>query len=195
MSQRTVARRYASALAEEARASGIQETVDENVMMLRTSIEDNGPLARFFESPVIPKEKKVAVIESLLSDRVHELTLGFLRLLIQKDRETLTKAVLDQYQALRDEQRGIVDAHVQVARPLNDDDREALVEALEARTGASIRLHVRESPDLLGGIIIRIGDQVFDGSVRNKLSTLRDRMRGSPLSGSRGGDGAVAEPA
>lgn len=193
MSQRTVARRYASALAEEARASGIQEAVDEDARMLRKSIEDTGPLARFFESPVIPQEKKEAVLQSLLADRIEGLTLRFLRLLVRKDREVLTKEVLDQYQVLRDEQRGIVDAHVQVARPLSDDDREALVEALEAHTGASIRLHVQENLDLLGGIVIRIGDQVFDGSVRNQLSALRDRLRESSLSGARSGDGAAAD--
>jgi len=182
MSQRTVAQRYATALYEEAEASGPLEAVDEDVRMLRDSIESNDPLARFFESPVIPQEKKDAVLQRLLEDRVEPLTLRFLRLLVRKDRETMTKAVLDQYQHLRDEQRGIVDAHVTVARPLDDEDREALAEALEAHTGKSVRLHVTEQPDLLGGLVIRIGDQVFDGSVRNKLSALHDRLRNSALS-------------
>lgn len=183
MSQRTVARRYANALYKEADAIGVLDAVDEDVTLLRDSLQETThPLARFFENPVIPKEKKDAVLESLLSDRVTGLTLRFLRLLVEKDRETMTSAVLDQYQALRDEQRGIVDAHVRVARPLSDDDREALLGALETQTGKSIRLHVKEEPDLLGGVVIRIGDQVFDGSVRNKLSALRDRLRKSRLS-------------
>jgi F-type H+-transporting ATPase subunit delta len=182
MSQRTVARRYATALYEEATATGVLDAVDEDVTLLRDSLEANRPLSRLFENPVIPEGKKEAVLQSLLGDRVEALTLRFLGLLVRKDRETMTKAVLDQYQSLRDEQRGIVDAHVKVARPLSDDDREALVEALEAQTGQSVRLHVNEEPDLLGGVVIRIGDQVFDGSVRNKLSILRDRLRDSALS-------------
>lgn len=182
MSQRTVARRYANALCQEADATGVLEEVDDDVMMLRESIEETGPLARFFENPVIPGEKKEAVLQSLLGDRVAPLTLRFLRLLVRKDRETMTKRILDAYQALRDEQRGIVDAHVTVARPLGDEDREAVVDALEAQTGQSIRLHVTEEPDLLGGAVIRIGDQVFDGSVRNKLAALHDRFRESALS-------------
>jgi len=182
MSQRTVARRYATAFYEEADDNGVLETVDDDVLMLRRSIESNGPLARFFESPVIPQEKKDGVLQELLGDRVAPLTLRFLRLLVHKDRETLTKAVLDQYQTLRDEQRGIVDAHVAVGRPLDDEDREALVDALEALTDQSVRLHVEEKPDLLGGLVIRIGDRVFDGSVRNKLSALHDRLRDSALS-------------
>ncbi|HKL88115.1 MAG TPA: ATP synthase F1 subunit delta [Salinibacter sp.] len=182
MSQRTVARRYAAALYEEADATGVLEDVDDDVLMLRESLESNGELARFFKSPVIPQEKKETVIQELLSDRVAKLTVQFLRLLVHKDRETMTKAILDQYQSLRDEQRGIVDATVQVARPLSDEDRETIVETLEAETGKSVRLSVEEDADLIGGVVIRIGDRVFDGSVRNQLVNLRDRLRNSALS-------------
>ncbi len=182
MSQRTVARRYAGALYGEAEETGVLESVDDDVLMLRESLESNGELARFFESPVIPQEKKDAVVRELLSDRIEGLTLRFLRLLIRKDRETMTKPILDQYQVLRDQQRGIVDAEVTVARPLADDDREAIVEALEEKTDKTIRLHVEEDADLIGGLVIRIGDHVFDGSVRNRLTNLHDRLRESALS-------------
>lgn len=182
MSQRTVARRYANALYEEADEAGRLEDVDDDVFMLRRSLETNDQLSRFFKSPVIPQEKKDKIVRDLLEDRVEALTLRFLRLLIHKDRETLTKAILDQYQSLRDEHRGIVDARVRVAQPLADEDRETLVEALETKTGMSIRLHIEEDPELIGGLVIRIGDRVFDGSVRNQLANLRDRLRESALS-------------
>lgn len=182
MSQRTVARRYAGALYEEARDTGVLEAVDEDVRMLRESVESVGKLSRFFTSPVIPQEKKDDVLQSLLGDRVEDLLLRFLRLLIRKDRETMTKEILDEYQALRDEHQGIVDAHVTVARSLSDEDREAVTEALESKTGKSVRLHVEEDPELIGGIVIRVGDRVFDGSVRNKLSNLHSQLRESALS-------------
>lgn len=182
MSQRTVARRYANALYEEADEAGVLEAVDDDVLMLRRSLTSNDELSRFFESPVISPEKKDDIVQSLLEDRIEPLTLQFLRLLVRKDRETLTKAILDQYQSLRDEQRGVVVARVQVAQPLADADRETLVEALEAKTGKSIRLQVEEEPELIGGLVIRIGDRVFDGSVRNQLTNLRDRLRDSALS-------------
>ncbi|MFB6248494.1 MAG: F0F1 ATP synthase subunit delta [Salinibacter sp.] len=182
MSQSTVARRYATALYEEADDTGVLEAVDEDVRMLRETLASNDELSRFFESPVIPAKKKDAVLRSLLGDRVDELLVRFLRLLVQKDRETMTKAILDAYQSLRDEQRGIVDAHVTAARPLSDDEVEAVVETLEAQTGKTIRLHQAEDADLIGGLVVRIGDSVFDASVRNKLSTLHDRLRESALS-------------
>ena len=189
MSQRTVSRRYATALCEEADRAGTLEAVDDDVEMLRRSLDANDALARFFTSPVIPAEKKKDVIDALLEDRVEALTLQFLHLLVEKDRETVTASILDAYHDLRDEQRGIVDATARVARPLSDDDREALVDALEAHTGKTIRLHIEEEPDLIGGLVIRIGDHVFDGSVRNRLAALRDRLH---KSASIGGDGATA---
>lgn len=189
MSQRTVSRRYATALCEEADRAGILDAVDEDVEMLRRSLETNDELSRFFKSPVIPAEKKRDVIDALLNDRLERLTLQFLHLLVEKDRETHTASILDAYHDLRDEQRGIVDALARVAHPLSDDDREALVDALETHTGATIRLHVEEEPDLIGGIVIRIGDHVFDGSLRNRLSALRDRLQQSTAVG---GDGAAA---
>lgn len=182
MSQRTVTRRYATALYEEADQAGVLEAVDEDVLMLRRSIESNRDLSRFFESPVIPQEKKDTIVQELLEDRIEELTLRFLRLLIRKDRETLTQAILDEYQSLRDDQRGIVDARVTVAHPLSDEDRDGLVEALEEKTEKEVRLHLEEDPDLIGGVVIRIGDRVFDGSVRIQLNALRDRLRETRLS-------------
>lgn len=181
MSQRTVARRYASALYEEADASGVLEAVDEDVLMLRRSIESNHELSRFFESPVISQEKKEGVVQELLGDRVEELLVNFLRLLIEKDRETMTKTILDAYQTLRDEHRGIVDATVRTATPLTDEDEEALQTALEEKTGKSVRMEVEEDPDLIGGIVVRIGDRVFDASVHNQLASLHDRLREAAL--------------
>ena len=181
MSQRTVTRRYATALYQEADATGVLEAVDDDILMLRNSLESNRELSRFFESPVIPAEKKESILQELLEERVHTLTLRFLRLLVQKDRETLTKEILDQYQSLRDEQRGIVDADVTVARSLGDEDRDLLMKALEKKTGKDVRLHVEEDADLIGGLVIRIGDRVFDASVRSRLNELHDRLRNATL--------------
>ena len=190
MSQRTVTRRYATALYQEADADGVLEAVDDDVLMLRRSLESNRELSRFFKSPVIPTEKKDTILQKLLGEKVHDLLVQFLRLLVEKDRETLTKEILDQYQTLRDEHRGIVDATVTVAQSLADEDREALVEALEKKTGKDVRLHLEENPDLIGGLVVRIGDQVFDGSVRNQLNALRDRLHDTTLSGDAHGQAA-----
>lgn len=174
MSDLTVSRRYARALYEEAERQGRTEAVDEDVDMLRQSLEQTHEFARLVESPVIPQNKKKDVFRALLDERVDPLTLRFLLLLVEKDRETLLSSLLNTYQDLRDEQRGIVEVQARVPAPLNDDERARLTDRLEAMTGKKIRLQVEERPDLIGGLVIRIGDRVYDGSVRQKLDNLRD---------------------
>ncbi len=191
MSDLTVARRYAQALIEEAERRGVTEAIDDDMDMLQQSLDASRDLARFFASPVISPEKKKRVIDALLEERVDDLTRRFLHLLVDKDREAIVARMLEAYKARRDEQRNIVEVLARVAEALSDDDRAALVATLEAMTGQTVRLRVEEAPELLGGLVVRIGDTVYDGSVRNKLANLRDRLRAGGLTAEPpvGGDG------
>ena len=176
MSDFTVARRYARALYEEAEQHGRLEQVDEDVSLIRQSLDESGELVRFFESPVISREKKEAVVQQLFAERVQPVTLHFLKLLIEKKREMLFPTVVRTYASLRDEQLGIIEAHARTAQPLDDAERDELAGQIEAMTGQQVRLDVTVDPDLLGGLIVRVGDTVYDGSVRHKLEQLRERM-------------------
>lgn len=174
MSEQTVSRRYAHALYEEADRRGCVDAVDEDVDMLRQSLAKTHEFARLMESPAIPQDKKQDVLRALLKERVEPLTLRFLVLLVEKDRETQLGTILKTYQDLRDEQRGIVEVRARVPAALSDEERSKLVERLRAMTGKNIRLEVEEEPGLIGGLVVRIGDRVYDGSVRQKLDNLRD---------------------
>jgi F-type H+-transporting ATPase subunit delta len=130
----------------------------------------------FFESPIIARDKKEDVVQALFADRVHATTLRFLRLLVEKRREDLFPEVVEAYRTLRDEQLGIVEAKARVAFPLDDKAEKQLVQTLERMTGTRIRLKVEEDAALVGGLVVRIGDTVYDGSVRHQLISLRERM-------------------
>ena len=80
------------------------------------------------------------------------------------------------YRALRDEQLGIVEARARVAATLSEDEERVLAQALERVTGARVRLKIEHDAGLLGGLVVRIGDTVYDGSVRHQLASLRERM-------------------
>lgn len=171
-----IARRYARALYEEAESQSKTDQVDEDVELIRESLENVKELRRFFESPIASREKKLRVVRALFKDRLDPLTLNFLELLIEKQRETHFPQLAEAYRGMRDEQLGIVRAQARVAVPLGDADHQNLVAALERMTGKSIRLEVTEDEDLMGGVVIRVGDTVYDGSVRNQLSNLREQM-------------------
>lgn len=176
MSDIIVARRYAQALYTQAQEAGAVEQVDADVEAIRQSLEDSRELVLFFQSPVIARGKKESVIEALFGDRVQPTTMQFLRLLVDKKREDIFLSIVDAYRTLRDEQQNITEATVRTAQPLDSDEERQLREALEAMTGSRVRLKVRHDDSLMGGVIIRVGDTVYDGSVRHQLETLREKL-------------------
>lgn len=176
MSQRTVATRYASALAEEAQQDNILTTIDEDVTLLRTTLDENDEFARFFTNPVLSSDQKERVVTALLQDHVNELTLRFLQLLARKKRVALIKQILAAYRSIRDDQEGIVEAHVRTSHEMTEEEEELVIDALERMTKSSIRLEKTLDPSLIGGLVIQIGDRVYDGSVHHKLEALRNRF-------------------
>ena len=84
--------------------------------------------------------------------------------------------VVQAYRALRDVQLGIVSVETRTAQPLDEAAEKKLVQALETMTRKHVRLNVTLAPDLIGGLVVRIGDTVYDGSVLNQLATLRERL-------------------
>ncbi len=171
-----VARRYARALYEEGERQAKTTAVDEDVSGIRSILDASADLLTVFRSPVIPRGKKENIIRELFREQVSDLTLNFLLLLVKNDREEILSEILSAYSRMRDEHVGAVEARARVAKPMTDEDQEVLVRALENLTGRQVRLHVEEEPGLIGGVVIRIDDVVYDASVQRQLDLLREKM-------------------
>lgn len=176
MSDLAVCRRYAKALLEEAESADVVGRVDDDVSMTRTALQESRELHLFFSSPVISIGRKDAVIRALFEEKVSDLFLRFLLLLNEKGRGHLVAEVLGEYKAHRNRQLGIVEAHARTAMTLSDDEADALREKLAEQTGADIHLEVQEDATLLGGVVVRVGDTVYDGSLRRKLAALKTQL-------------------
>ena len=170
------ARRYALALTQEAAHAGQAEAVDADVVFLGETLDGSRDLRLLFQSPVVSRDKKEAVLKALFSDRVSPLTMRFLDLLVSKQREALIPAVVQAVRALRDQDSNTVEAVVRSAKPLTDAERTTLTARLEARNGQTIRLKEEVRPELIGGLVVRVGDVVYDRSVRHQLETLREQL-------------------
>jgi F-type H+-transporting ATPase subunit delta len=133
-------------------------------------------LSRSLESPLIPADKKHAIIDQIFGKEADPLTRSFLHLLITKRREDILRTVEEEFQVLSDQARGLIRAEATVAAPLSEADRAALVDGLKTRTGKQIELDVRVDPVILGGVVVRMQDTVIDGSVRGALERLREQM-------------------
>lgn len=171
-----VARRYAQALTEEAQKNGALVQVDADVAFLEETLANSRDLRTMLTSPIVPRAKKEAILGRLFESRVSPLTSQFLRLLVEKERDDVIPEILAAYRDLRDERSGIVEATVQTAAPLSPAEAERLQGALEARVRSTIRMRVELEPALIGGLVVRVGDVVYDRSVRHQLQTLRDQL-------------------
>lgn len=181
------ARRYARALHEQARAQDAVPAVDDDMETLHATLEASDELVRFFQSPIISQERKHGVVRALLDERLHGLSSGLLHLLVEKKREGLVQEIVQAYRALRDAEEGRVEARAQVAHDLDKAGRDQLQAALEGLLGKQVRLTVEQNPDLIGGVIVRVGDTVYDRSVRRQLDALRRRLQqGQPAAAANG---------
>ena len=179
MSVETVARRYASALADVVIAQGEDRSVQEELNAWAQMIQSNPQLQEAFGNPTIPYEKKRNLLKELISrTKVRQTTANFLQLLLRNQRLTELPAVNKRFARVLDERSGVVGAHVISARPVTESAKRSLQERLVAMTGKDVRLTFATDESVIGGMVTRIGSTVYDGSVRNNLQQLGEKLAG-----------------
>ena len=179
MSSQTVARRYASALADVIIERGEEGRVKEELAAWEKMILGNGSLFEAFSNPTVPYEQKGRLLNELIGrTKVVATTANFLRILLKNQRLAELPHVNAKLAQVLDERAGVISAQVMSARPVSDDIKAALNEKLGGITGKRIRLSFEIDETLLGGIVTRIGSTIYDGSVRNQLKRLGEELAG-----------------
>lgn len=171
-----VARRYAEALAEMAEEQKYIDVIPKDLEFLRRSVKDSRELLLFLKSPIINKARKQEIILGLFSDKIQKLTLEFLGILVEKGRENLLPDIIEQFFVIRDERQGILNVGVKVVGDFSSDQTSLLQQKLESFAGKKVRISFSVDKGLVGGFIAKIGDTVFDGSVKRQLELLRERF-------------------
>jgi F-type H+-transporting ATPase subunit delta len=179
MADSAVVRRYARALIDVAEKRGLLEQVGKELDGFQAIMKEQPRFARVLRAPVIAPARKRQLLRATMAGRVSDLTLRFLELLVEKEREEILPEIPDAYRRLAYEIRNIQPVEVTSAVELTAGERGALQDALARRTGKQIDLYERVDPALMGGAIIRIGDTIYDGSVRGQLRRLRKRLLAS----------------
>ena len=179
MSLQTVARRYATALADVVIERREEREVQNELDQWADMIEGYPQLKEVFANPVIVYDHKRKVLEDLISrSGVRETTASFLRVLLKNQRLSQLRDIVDRFGQVLDERSGIVAAHVTTARPIPEDLRSSLHETLTAATGRKVRLSFTTDESIIGGLVARIGSTIFDGSVQSQLDRLANEMAG-----------------
>lgn len=177
MSTGTLARRYAKALLELAEESGQVEATGEQLAALAEAWEVSAELRETFENPAVMASQRRDLLGQLaqklgLSPHVRNMAL----LLSDRRRMRFFPAVAAAFQELAERKAGRVRAEVVTAAPMPDAYYQELQKALESVTGKQVTLQKKEDPSLIGGVVTRVGDKVFDGSLRARLSELREEL-------------------
>jgi F-type H+-transporting ATPase subunit delta len=177
MSLQTIARRYATALAEVALDRNEEATVQQEINFWAELIESNSQLREVFANPTIPYDQKREVLEQLIArTRIGETSAAFLRVLLRNQRLAQLKHVAERFGQVLDERHGIVGANVTTARPIPEDLKAQLKEALSTATGRTVRLSFTTDETIIGGVMTQIGSTIFDGSVQGQLERLADEL-------------------
>jgi F-type H+-transporting ATPase subunit delta len=179
LSSQTVARRYASALADVIIERKEEEQVQAELVAWERMISENSLLLEAFSNPTVPYEQKGSVLNELIArTKVRPTTANLLRILLKNQRLAELPQVNAKLAEVLDERAGVISAEVISARPVSDDTRALLEQKLAEMTGKKARLSFETDEALLGGIVTRIGSTIYDGSVRNQLRRLREELAG-----------------
>jgi F-type H+-transporting ATPase subunit delta len=176
MSDESVARRYAAALFHQVRTKGTLTETLADMNRVSTLLKATPELGALIGHPLVTATRKKAAVETAFSKTVGAATLGLLHLLIDKRRSELLADVQIEFERLVREFQNVASASAISATPLTAAQLTALEKALETRTGKDIELTTSVDPSLIGGVLVRIGDTVLDGTVRGNLERLREQL-------------------
>jgi F-type H+-transporting ATPase subunit delta len=176
MREPTIARNYAETLVSLAQKAGDLAGWGAMISDVASALERDETLQLFLNSPRISAERKNQVLARAFQDRLPRLFVRFLQAVISHRRQALIPQIAIEYANIVDQLENRVHAQVTVAREPDPATQATIVAGVSRALGKTVVPHYRVRPDILGGIIVRVGDTVMDGSVRRRLASLRAQL-------------------
>ena len=174
-----MAGRYATALFELALEGNAVDAVKADLDRFDALVADSDDLKRLVRSPVFGAETQGKALGAVLGKAgIGGLTAQFLKVITANRRLFAVRDMIKAYRALVARHKGEVTAQVTVAEPLSDTHRAAITEALKSVTGKDVGLDVKVDPGIIGGLIVKLGSRMVDSSLRTKLNSIRQAMKG-----------------
>ncbi len=174
-----VAWRYARALSDLAAEQGVEEAISADMEALAGALEESRDFAVFVASPLFNAEQQGAVLDALASKmKLHELTARFLRVLAENRRLALLGEVIAAWRQLQARARGETKVEAITAEALSAAQRKKLAAALKKVLSREVDIDNTVDPDIIGGLVLRIGSRMIDASVKQRLNALKGALKG-----------------
>jgi F-type H+-transporting ATPase subunit delta len=177
----TVAKNYAETLFELARRNDGVESYGQAIATVAGIIDDDPKFRMFLETPRIEDDDKKVVVRRAFGEALPKHVVNFVLVTIDKRRQRLLRRISREYDLLLDEHLGREHVEVTVARQVDDATTQLISERLSSALGTRVIPHVRVKPEILGGLVVRTGDTIYDGSIRRRLDGMRRRLLGARL--------------
>jgi F-type H+-transporting ATPase subunit delta len=175
----SLAGRYASALFDLARDQRQIESVGNSLDALNQALADSKDFNELVTSPLVSREEAGKAFDAIAPQlKLDPITANFLGVLARNGRKNQLQPVIRAFRRLASEHRGETTAEVVTARPLNDDQLAQLRAQLRTRAGRDVNIDATVDPNILGGIVVKLGSQQIDASIRTKLNRLASAMKG-----------------
>lgn len=175
MTDSNIARPYAQAVFELAKECGRFDDWSRHLALL-SEIAENPDFAPLISDPRINRDQILDVVLEIAGANLDDQAKNFIKILSHYRRLSALPLIASQYESLRAEDEGIIEAELEAAFELDEDQRVSLAEALQNRLGRKVRLSSRVNENLIGGAVVRAGDWVIDGSIRARLNKLSSSL-------------------
>jgi F-type H+-transporting ATPase subunit delta len=168
---------YASGIFELAKAEGELERIESELLTVSQAVSRSAELRSTLTDPQLPLERKQSIVDDLIGGRASSLTVGLVQLIVSQGRVSelsdIARSLIETAAASRD--RAL--AEVRTAVPLDEETVARLAAALGEATGRSVEVRVMVDPSVIGGVVARVGDIVFDGSIARRVDSLRQAVK------------------
>jgi F-type H+-transporting ATPase subunit delta len=173
-----VANRYAKALVDVCLKLSVQDQVTTDLLAFENLLNTQAELRSLYLNPAVPVPKKKAITAEILERfSFTQTTINFISVLVDQHRIGYFSSIRKAFHQLMNDQLGIVEAEVTMASDLDSATQDLLLARLSELTGRKVTFKFTIDPNIIGGIVTRIGDTIYDGSIRQRLNTLKTQLR------------------
>jgi len=176
MNESKVSVRYANSLLSSAIEKGNLDKVAKDMELVYSAIKSSAELSRTLASPIVKAQLKSSILEEIFKKKISKETMDFLKFVVEKNREDLLESIVNKFLELRDQKLGLVNVNVKSAVELGEDQKKKLKEKFEKLLNKKVRFNFTIDPDVVGGFVAKVGDTVYDASLKNQLEILKKRF-------------------
>ena len=169
MNESKVSTRYANSLLSSASEKGNLEKIAKDMELVYSTLKSSTELSRALSSPIIKAQLKSSILEEIFKKKISKETMDFLKFVVEKNREELLDSIVKKFLDLRDQKLGLVNIDVKSSIELGDDQKKKLKEKFEKLLNKKVKFNFSIDPKIVGGFVAKVGDTVYDASLKNIL--------------------------